>query len=96
MTVFLFGWLCLLGASYAVKKNAHLGVDALLNIFTCGSCANDFAVNQILYIGSKVIRLKRASSPRYCQGIPPRKPKALFSAMAATSAISMIRPLWVQ
>ncbi|MCF6445373.1 TRAP transporter small permease [Nereida sp. MMG025] len=31
-TVFMFGWLVLLGASYAVKKNAHLGVDALVNI----------------------------------------------------------------
>ncbi len=31
-TVFLFGWLVLLGASYAVKKNAHLGVDALINV----------------------------------------------------------------
>jgi len=33
LTVFLFGWLCLLGASYAVKKNAHLGVDAIINMF---------------------------------------------------------------
>ena len=31
-TVFLFGWLVLLGASYAVKKSAHLGVDAIVNI----------------------------------------------------------------
>ncbi len=30
LTVFLFGWLVLLGASYAVKKGAHLGVDAIL------------------------------------------------------------------
>lgn len=28
-TVFLFGWLVLLGASYAVKIRAHLGVDAV-------------------------------------------------------------------
>ena len=27
LTVFLFAWLVLLGASYAVKKGAHLGVD---------------------------------------------------------------------
>ncbi|MGG7566131.1 TRAP transporter small permease [Rhodovulum sp. DZ06] len=33
MTSFLFAWLVLLGASYAVKKNAHLGVDALVNLF---------------------------------------------------------------
>ena len=31
LTVFMFGWLVLLGASYAVKKNAHLGVDAIVN-----------------------------------------------------------------
>lgn len=30
-TVFLFAWLVLLGASYAVKVGAHLGVDALIN-----------------------------------------------------------------
>ncbi|MBU2982579.1 TRAP transporter small permease [Lentibacter algarum] len=32
LTVFMFGWLGLLGASYAVKKNAHLGVDAVVNL----------------------------------------------------------------
>ena len=32
LTVLLFGWLALLGASYAVKKGAHLGVDALIDI----------------------------------------------------------------
>ncbi|GAA6164978.1 TRAP transporter small permease [Pelagimonas sp. KU-00592-HH] len=32
LTVFLFGWLVLLGASYAVKKHSHLGVDAILNM----------------------------------------------------------------
>ncbi|MFV2052514.1 TRAP transporter small permease [Aliiroseovarius sp. YM-037] len=31
-TVFMFGWLVLLGTSYAVKKGAHLGVDAIINI----------------------------------------------------------------
>ena len=36
LTVFLFGWLCLLGASYAVKKNAHLGVDAVINMLGSG------------------------------------------------------------
>ncbi|MEZ9522757.1 TRAP transporter small permease [Enterovibrio norvegicus] len=33
LTVFLFAWLVLLGASYAVKKGAHLGVDVLINLF---------------------------------------------------------------
>ncbi len=32
LTVFLFGWLVLLGASYAVKKHSHLGVDAIINM----------------------------------------------------------------
>lgn len=32
LTVFMFGWLVLLGAPYAVKKGTHLGVDALINI----------------------------------------------------------------
>lgn len=32
LTVFMFGWLVLLGASYAVKKHSHLGVDAILNM----------------------------------------------------------------
>ncbi len=32
LTVFMFAWLVLLGASYAVKKHSHLGVDAIVNI----------------------------------------------------------------
>ena len=34
LTVFLFAWLVLLGASYAVKKTLHLGVDAVVAVFT--------------------------------------------------------------
>lgn len=33
-TVFLFAWLVLLGASYAVKKHSHLGVDAIINMLS--------------------------------------------------------------
>lgn len=32
LTVFMFAWLVLLGASYAVKKHAHLGVDVIVNL----------------------------------------------------------------
>ena len=32
LSVFLFAWLVLLGASYAVKKTLHLGVDAIVNM----------------------------------------------------------------
>lgn len=35
-TVFLFAWLVLLGASYAVKKHSHLGVDAIINMLAPG------------------------------------------------------------
>ena len=31
VTVFLFAWLVILGACYALKKSQHLGVDALIN-----------------------------------------------------------------
>ena len=36
-TVFLFAWLVLLGVSYAFKKTAHLGVDALVNMLSPGA-----------------------------------------------------------
>ncbi|WP_428548608.1 TRAP transporter small permease [Profundibacter sp.] len=36
LTVFMFAWLVLLGASYAVKKGAHLGVDAVVNMLPRG------------------------------------------------------------
>lgn len=36
LTVFLFAWLVLLGVSYAVKKTAHLGVDAMTNLLAPG------------------------------------------------------------
>jgi len=31
LTVFLFAWLVLMGASYAVKKHIHIGVDVVIN-----------------------------------------------------------------
>ena len=34
VTVFLFAWLVILGSSYALKKTAHLGVDAVINIMS--------------------------------------------------------------
>ncbi|UWQ31400.1 TRAP transporter small permease [Leisingera sp. M527] len=37
LTVFLFAWLVLLGASYAVKAHAHLGVDAIVNMLAPGA-----------------------------------------------------------
>ena len=37
LTVFLFAWLVLLGASYAVKKTLHLGVDAIVNSASRGT-----------------------------------------------------------
>ena len=34
MTVFLFAWLVLMGASYGVKKHIHIGVDVVINLLT--------------------------------------------------------------
>ena len=34
LVTFLFAWLVLFGASYAVKVTAHLGVDAVINLFS--------------------------------------------------------------
>ncbi|MFT5224953.1 MAG: C4-dicarboxylate transporter DctQ subunit [Polaribacter sp.] len=31
VTVFLFAWLVLMGASYAIKKQVHIGVDVVIN-----------------------------------------------------------------
>ena len=36
-TVFLFAWLVLLGASYAVKRSLHLGIDLLINTLQPGT-----------------------------------------------------------
>jgi C4-dicarboxylate transporter, DctQ subunit len=36
VTVFLFAWLVLVGASYCVKINAHLGVDVVINALPPG------------------------------------------------------------
>ncbi len=36
MVSFLFAWLVLFGASYAVKTTSHLGVDAVINLFGPG------------------------------------------------------------
>lgn len=33
LTVYLFAWLVLFGASYGIKRSAHLGVDAFVKIF---------------------------------------------------------------
>ena len=32
LTVFLFAWLILIGASYAVKKHVHIGIDVIINM----------------------------------------------------------------
>lgn len=36
LTVFLFAWLVLMGASYAVKKQIHIGVDVVVNAVSPG------------------------------------------------------------
>lgn len=36
-TVFLFAWLVLIGASYAVKHNFHIGIDIVVNLLPAGA-----------------------------------------------------------
>ena len=58
--MFLFAWLVLMGASYAVKKHIHIGVDVVLNAVSPGprkilailSVAACLAFSILLLIGS--------------------------------------------
>ncbi len=34
LTVYLFAWLVLMGCSYGVKQNFHIGVDVVINLFS--------------------------------------------------------------
>ncbi|WP_409439500.1 TRAP transporter small permease [Psychromonas sp. GE-S-Ul-11] len=36
LTVFMFAWMVLVGASYGVKKHSHIGVDVVINIVPAG------------------------------------------------------------
>ncbi|MDN3610562.1 TRAP transporter small permease [Vibrio ostreicida] len=60
LTVFLFAWMVLVGASYGVKKHFHIGVDVIINMATgrmrkvyallAAACCLTFSV--LLLIGS--------------------------------------------
>jgi C4-dicarboxylate transporter DctQ subunit len=60
LTVFMFAWMVLVGASYGVKKHFHIGVDVLINIAPDGlkkafawlsvTCCLAFSIS--LFIGS--------------------------------------------
>ncbi len=60
VTVFLFAWLVLMGASYAVKHHIHIGVDVILNlvsaktrkIMALGAITACLAYSILLLIGS--------------------------------------------
>ncbi|SLN40124.1 2,3-diketo-L-gulonate TRAP transporter small permease protein YiaM [Roseovarius albus] len=60
LTVFLFGWLVLLGASYAVKKSAHLGVDALINMASAPTRRILALISVVVCIGFSLLLLKGA------------------------------------
>ena len=59
-TVFLFAWLVLIGTSYCVKKQAHIGVDVIISIlhpglkkfFACVAIIACLAFSILLLIGS--------------------------------------------
>jgi C4-dicarboxylate transporter DctQ subunit len=60
ITVFLFAWLVLMGASYAVKKHIHIGVDVVINavsprarkVLAMLAVASCLAFSVLLLIGS--------------------------------------------
>lgn len=60
LTVFLFAWLVLMGASYAVKKHIHIGVDVVINmaspnarkVMALASAAACLAFSILLLIGA--------------------------------------------
>lgn len=60
LTVFLFGWMVLLGASYAVKKGAHLGVDALLNIVSVQTRRTLGLITIVICLAFSLLMLKGA------------------------------------
>lgn len=47
LTVFLFAWMVLVGASYGVKKHFHIGVDVVINIAPTG-LRKTFAIIAVL------------------------------------------------
>ncbi|MEP1209501.1 MAG: TRAP transporter small permease [Rhizobiaceae bacterium] len=59
-TVFLFGWLVLLGASYAVKIGAHLGVDAVINMLNSNARRNITLFAALCCIAYAFLMLKGA------------------------------------
>ena len=60
LTVFLFGWLVLLGASYAVKKGSHLGVDAIINLLSKPARRVLAIIAALICVGFSFLLLKGA------------------------------------
>ena len=60
LTVFLFGWLVLLGASYAVKKGSHLGVDAIINLLSKPARRVLALIAALICVGFSFLLLKGA------------------------------------
>ncbi|MBC6442529.1 MAG: TRAP transporter small permease [Rhodobacteraceae bacterium] len=60
LTVFLFAWLVLLGASYAVKKTLHLGVDAVITMVSPGMRKVFGLVSVAVCLAYSIILLKGA------------------------------------
>ena len=60
LTVFLFAWLVLLGASYAVKKTLHLGVDAVVGLFASETRRKVGLFSALICIAYALLLLKGA------------------------------------
>ncbi|MGJ8626771.1 MAG: TRAP transporter small permease [Sulfitobacter sp.] len=57
---FLFAWLVLFGVSYAVKMTAHLGVDAVINLFQSGPRRILAVIAGVICIGYGILIFKGA------------------------------------
>ena len=91
LSVFMFAWMVLIGASFAVKKSSHLGVDALINYLppamktprgaVCRDCVYSlfraFIKGRMGLLGRPLPICPRRQVAGYRRGLP-----IIFAAMA--------------
>ena len=104
LTVFAFGWLVLLGASYAVKKHAHLGVDAFVRLFGPGlrrifgliAVAAGLVYGTILLVGAYdyVGKLMMIGIPAEDLPVPLWVPMAILPIGLARLLIRLLQVGW--
>ncbi|EPX81632.1 TRAP transporter small permease [Litoreibacter arenae] len=60
VVLMLFAWMVLLGISYGIKKNTHLGVDALTNVLPKGPRKGVLIVSALICVVYAVLLMKGA------------------------------------